>query len=240
MYPRPPAGRRARPRAFGARARGPRRCRARGRPGRSDPCPFERPPAGWSGRFLRLSRRHLHRVETGQLTARGQFFRVGPARWFARNGERKPVRRLARRQGRPIPVRLGAERLNGPLVVRVNVVVGKQQPGVGTDRGRGGHAGKVGPRRVDQNFLRGPPCSKVRLLAEIRVYWANTRVYRPLRAQRCPGPRRTPGMEDLPTEAARRRAIAWATALTAGTPMAPHAYEAALLERYAVGDLTLD
>jgi hypothetical protein len=47
-------------------------------------------------------------------------------------------------------------------------------------------------------------------------------------------------MEDLPTEDARRRAIAWATALTAGTPLAPRAYEAALLEDYAQGRLTLD
>jgi hypothetical protein len=47
-------------------------------------------------------------------------------------------------------------------------------------------------------------------------------------------------MEDLPTEDARRRAIAWATALTAGTPLAPQQYEAALLERYARGQLSLD
>ncbi|WP_161599620.1 BLUF domain-containing protein [Hymenobacter nivis] len=47
-------------------------------------------------------------------------------------------------------------------------------------------------------------------------------------------------MEDLPTEAARRRAIAWATALVAGTPLAPQQYEAELLERYARGELTLN
>jgi len=47
-------------------------------------------------------------------------------------------------------------------------------------------------------------------------------------------------MEDLPTEAARRRAIAWATALVTDTPLAPQAYEAELLERYAVGELTLN
>lgn len=47
-------------------------------------------------------------------------------------------------------------------------------------------------------------------------------------------------MDDLSTEAARRRAIAWATALATNTPLAPQAYEQALLERYAVGELTLD
>ncbi|AMJ66057.1 BLUF domain-containing protein [Hymenobacter sp. PAMC 26628] len=47
-------------------------------------------------------------------------------------------------------------------------------------------------------------------------------------------------MEDLPTEAARRHAIAWATSLVAGTPLAPQPYEAELLERYARGELTLN
>ncbi|MGI4883944.1 MAG: hypothetical protein ACRYFR_03175 [Janthinobacterium lividum] len=46
-------------------------------------------------------------------------------------------------------------------------------------------------------------------------------------------------MEDLSTEAARRRAIAWAFAVTQGTALAPQAYEADLLERYARGELTL-
>ncbi|OGX91011.1 hypothetical protein [Hymenobacter coccineus] len=47
-------------------------------------------------------------------------------------------------------------------------------------------------------------------------------------------------MEDSLNEAARRRAIAWATALTAGTSLATRAHEAALLEDYARGLLTLD
>jgi len=47
-------------------------------------------------------------------------------------------------------------------------------------------------------------------------------------------------MQDLSTEAARRRAIAWATALTANTPLEPQAYERALLDEYAVGTLSLE
>ncbi|OUJ66100.1 BLUF domain-containing protein, partial [Hymenobacter crusticola] len=47
-------------------------------------------------------------------------------------------------------------------------------------------------------------------------------------------------MDDLSTEAARRRAIAWATALAANTPLEPQAYEQALLDEYAVGALTLE
>ncbi|WP_324680576.1 BLUF domain-containing protein [Hymenobacter sp. GOD-10R] len=47
-------------------------------------------------------------------------------------------------------------------------------------------------------------------------------------------------MEDLSTEAARRRAIAWATALAANTPLEPQAYERALLDEYAVGTLSLE
>lgn len=47
-------------------------------------------------------------------------------------------------------------------------------------------------------------------------------------------------MPDLSTEAQRRRAIAWATALTANTALAPQAYERALLERFARGELTID
>ncbi|SMB98945.1 BLUF domain protein [Hymenobacter roseosalivarius DSM 11622] len=47
-------------------------------------------------------------------------------------------------------------------------------------------------------------------------------------------------MDDLSTEAARRRAIALATALATNTSLAPQAYERTLLERYALGELTLD
>ena len=47
-------------------------------------------------------------------------------------------------------------------------------------------------------------------------------------------------MDDLTTEAARRRAIAWATALATNTLLAPQAYERALLERYALSELSLD
>jgi hypothetical protein len=46
-------------------------------------------------------------------------------------------------------------------------------------------------------------------------------------------------MRDLPTEADRRKAIAWAIALTAETELAPDHYEAELLERYAQGYLSL-
>jgi hypothetical protein len=46
-------------------------------------------------------------------------------------------------------------------------------------------------------------------------------------------------MEDLSTETARRRAIAWATALAANTALEPQGYERALLECYAVGELSL-
>lgn len=48
------------------------------------------------------------------------------------------------------------------------------------------------------------------------------------------------GMEDFSTEAARRRVIAWATAVTRGTPLALQADEAAWLELYARGELALD
>jgi hypothetical protein len=44
----------------------------------------------------------------------------------------------------------------------------------------------------------------------------------------------------LPSEAARRRAVAWAIAVLAETPLAPKRYELLLLERYQVGALTLD
>ncbi|WP_324680071.1 BLUF domain-containing protein [Hymenobacter sp. GOD-10R] len=47
-------------------------------------------------------------------------------------------------------------------------------------------------------------------------------------------------MNDLSTEAARRRAIAWATALAANTPLEPQAYEQGLLDEYAVGALSLE
>ena len=47
-------------------------------------------------------------------------------------------------------------------------------------------------------------------------------------------------MENLSDEAQRRRAIAWAIALTANTPLAPQAYERELLERFARGELTID
>jgi hypothetical protein len=47
-------------------------------------------------------------------------------------------------------------------------------------------------------------------------------------------------MNDLNTEAKRRRAIAWAIALTAETSLAPEQYEWELLECYALGTLTLD
>lgn len=46
-------------------------------------------------------------------------------------------------------------------------------------------------------------------------------------------------MKDPQTEAERRKAIAWAIALTANTPLAPDYYEADLLERYAQGKLSL-
>lgn len=42
------------------------------------------------------------------------------------------------------------------------------------------------------------------------------------------------------TEEARRRAIAWAVAMTVDTPLAPDQYEGDLLEEYAQGRLTLD
>jgi hypothetical protein len=42
------------------------------------------------------------------------------------------------------------------------------------------------------------------------------------------------------TEEQRRRAIAWAIALTAGTSWAPKPYESDLLEYYARGELTID
>lgn len=47
-------------------------------------------------------------------------------------------------------------------------------------------------------------------------------------------------MQELESEAHRRRAIAWAIALTADTPLAPQQYEQELLEAYAQGQLTLD
>jgi hypothetical protein len=46
-------------------------------------------------------------------------------------------------------------------------------------------------------------------------------------------------MQELHTEIARRRAIAWAVALTANTSLAPDLYESDLLEQYAQGALTL-
>ena len=42
------------------------------------------------------------------------------------------------------------------------------------------------------------------------------------------------------TPAARRRAVAWAVALTAGTSLAPRRYERYLLDRYQGGVLTID
>lgn len=45
---------------------------------------------------------------------------------------------------------------------------------------------------------------------------------------------------NLLPEAQRRRAVAWAVALTAGTPLAPGRYERQLLARYERGELTLD
>ncbi|RZJ92669.1 MAG: hypothetical protein EOO60_06950 [Hymenobacter sp.] len=47
-------------------------------------------------------------------------------------------------------------------------------------------------------------------------------------------------MQEPESEAQRRRAIAWAIALTADTPLAPQQYEQELLEAYAQGQLTLD
>ncbi|TVT39286.1 BLUF domain-containing protein [Hymenobacter setariae] len=47
-------------------------------------------------------------------------------------------------------------------------------------------------------------------------------------------------MKEPETEAKRRRAIAWAVALTAETHLAPEQYEWELLECYAKGTLTLD
>ena len=46
-------------------------------------------------------------------------------------------------------------------------------------------------------------------------------------------------MKELQTEAQRRKAIAWAIALTAHTDLAPDHYEVDLLERYAQGNLSL-
>ena len=46
-------------------------------------------------------------------------------------------------------------------------------------------------------------------------------------------------MNDLQTEAQRRKAIAWAIALMADTELAPDHYETDLLESYAQGSLTL-
>jgi hypothetical protein len=46
-------------------------------------------------------------------------------------------------------------------------------------------------------------------------------------------------MQELATEEQRRRAIAWATALTADTKLAPDQYEIELLEQYAQGELSL-
>lgn len=46
-------------------------------------------------------------------------------------------------------------------------------------------------------------------------------------------------MKDLQTEAQRRKAIAWAIALTAETHLAPDQYESDLLERYAQGLISL-
>jgi hypothetical protein len=47
-------------------------------------------------------------------------------------------------------------------------------------------------------------------------------------------------MKESPTEAQRRRAIAWAIALTANTTLAPEQYEWDLLEQYALGKLKLN
>ncbi len=47
-------------------------------------------------------------------------------------------------------------------------------------------------------------------------------------------------MEELPSEAQRRRAIDWAISLTTDTPLEPEHYERHLLEQYAQGALTLD
>jgi hypothetical protein len=47
-------------------------------------------------------------------------------------------------------------------------------------------------------------------------------------------------MREPQTEAQRRRAIAWAIALTANTALAPEQYEWELLEDYAQGKLSLD
>lgn len=41
-------------------------------------------------------------------------------------------------------------------------------------------------------------------------------------------------------EAARRRAVVMAVALTAGTPLAPQRYERQLLARYQTGDLAIE
>lgn len=47
-------------------------------------------------------------------------------------------------------------------------------------------------------------------------------------------------LNPLDTEAARRRAVAWAIAVTADTPLAPKRYERHLLSRYQRGELTLN
>lgn len=47
-------------------------------------------------------------------------------------------------------------------------------------------------------------------------------------------------MKEPQDEAQRRRAVAWAIALTAETHLAPEQYETDLLERYVGGSLTLD
>lgn len=47
-------------------------------------------------------------------------------------------------------------------------------------------------------------------------------------------------MKEPQDEAQRRRAVAWAIALTAETHLAPDQYEAELLEQYAQGHITLD
>ncbi len=44
----------------------------------------------------------------------------------------------------------------------------------------------------------------------------------------------------LGTESARQRAVAWALAVSANTPLAPKRYERHLLNRYQQGELTLD
>ncbi len=46
-------------------------------------------------------------------------------------------------------------------------------------------------------------------------------------------------MKELDTEEQRRRAVAWAIALTADTALAPDHYEADLLEQYAQGAMSL-